>query len=138
MSQPPQGPGVPPPPGQPYGNQPPYGGQPAGQPYGQPAPAGPPISDSDRKTWGMLAHLLGIFSWLGPLIVWLMYKDKDQFVGEEAKEALNFQITWWVIGIPTCGIGMLVGFVFAIIAGISANGHPGQPYRYFWAFRLIK
>lgn len=148
MSQPPmgpesQGPGVPPP-GQPYG-------QPDMQaPYGQPAPAaGPPLSDSDKRLWGMLAHLSGIIlGFIGPLVVWLIYKDRDQFVDDQSKEALNFQITLLIgyivsailmiviIGIITYFLVWIAAIVFSIIGGLAAN--KGQAYRYPFAIRLIK
>ena len=50
----------------------------------------------DDKTMGMIAHLSGIVTgFIGPLVIWLINKDKSDkaWVIEEAKEALNFQIT---------------------------------------------
>ena len=50
----------------------------------------------EQKTMAMIAHLLGIVSWfVGPLIIWLINKDKadQEFVIDQSKEALNFQIT---------------------------------------------
>ena len=52
----------------------------------------------DARTWrsarGMLAHCPACgCAFLGPLIVWLIKKDQSPFVGDQAKEALNFQIS---------------------------------------------
>ena len=97
----------------------------------------------------MLGHLSGIILWfVGPLIVWAIYKDRDQFVKDQSTEALNFQLTLligYVVGIvlSTIGIGIVINFliwvvsiVFSIMAGVAAN--QGQQYRYPFALRLIK
>lgn len=139
------------PPQQPYG-APQYGAP--GQPqYG--APAGAPMTPQDEKQWAMLGHLGGILMWLGPLIVYLMYKDRSAFVKQESKEALNFQILitivfagFMIIGSITriIGIGLillgfawvppLVGLIFAIIGAVRVNG--GGSYRYPFNWRIIK
>lgn len=125
-----------------YGGQ--YGGQigagygdPKGQ-YYQPTP--------DDRTWAMLAHLSPIIGlgFIGPLIVWLIYKDKSPFVADQAKEALNFNLAVLIaalicavtcIGIillPVIGIGALI---YQIMAGIEAN--KGVWYRYQYTMRMI-
>ena len=91
---------------------------------------------------------------IGPLIIWLMKKDTMPFVDEQAKEALNFNITLaavmlvlFLFGVLTLGIGFLVALplmfiigiaalVFMIIAAIKSND--GVSYRYPVAVRLIK
>jgi uncharacterized protein len=137
-------------PGQPqYGQQPPQYGQQPGQPQYGAAPAGAPISDADRKLWGMLAHLGGIlFGFLAPLIVFLMYKDRDEFVKDQSTEALNFQISLFiiyvvstilafiVIGTVTFAIAWIGGLVLAIMGGLAAN--KGERYRYPVNIRLVK
>jgi uncharacterized Tic20 family protein len=103
----------------------------------------------DARMWGMLCHLLGLFtSFVGPLIIWLLKKEEDPFIDNQGKEALNFQITvaiaWVVSAILTfiC-IGALLGaavgivdLIFCIIATIKANG--GEAYRYPVSIRFIK
>jgi hypothetical protein len=101
----------------------------------------------------LIAHLLGIVTWfVGPLIIWLINKDQSAkaFVNDQAKEALNFQITITIAFVAafilvTITLGllfflpMLVGLanlVFCILGGIKANG--GESYRYPFAIRLIK
>ncbi|MCL2467004.1 MAG: DUF4870 domain-containing protein [Micrococcales bacterium] len=131
--------------------QPPMGPESAPPPYGQPQmqPAGPPLSPSDQRLWAMLAHLGGIILYfLSGLIVWLVYKDRDQFVGDQAKEALNFQLTLLIgylisiplmfvaIGFVTYPLIAIVGLVFSIIGGLAAN--KGEAYRYPFALRLVK
>ena len=159
-------------PGQPYGapaGQPdqPYGAQ-AGQPYGAGAygaPAGaaapqpgmvpggyPPETD---KQMAMFAHLGNIVSFIVPLIIWLVGKEKGRLTNSEGKEALNFGIMLAisytvavVLGtvLSFVGIGFLIyllmpligvfGLIYAIIAGMHVN-NTGTPYRYPINMRLI-
>jgi len=121
-----------------------------------PKPDGTP--NSDERQWALLAHLSGLIAslfsvgglaFLGPLIVWLIKKDQSAFVGDQAKEALNFQIAVtiavWVsvaIGAATCGVGFLLlpiigigALIYSIIAAMEAN--KGVAYRYPYTIRLI-
>lgn len=143
------------PPGGPTGdpNVPPSApqyGQPPQQPqYGAPGVA--PVSDADRKLWSMLGHLGGIIlGFIAPLIVFLIYKDRDEFVKDQSTESLNFQITVfiayvvsWILMAITLGILFFLPFlvwiasvVFCIIGGMAANR--GERYRYPFALRLVK
>lgn len=103
----------------------------------------------DSRTMALLAHILGIFSsFLVPLIIWLIKKEEDAFVEDQAKEALNFQITimigWFVavvlsfvaIGFLLFPVLMVGNLVLGIIAGMKAND--GIAYRYPFTIRLIK
>jgi len=97
----------------------------------------------------MLAHLLGIFTgFIGALILWIIKKDQSAFVGENAKEALNFQITLaigWIIAmmLTVILIGALlfpvlivVNLIFCIMGAIAAS--KGELYKYPFAIRLVK
>jgi hypothetical protein len=103
----------------------------------------------DARMWGMLCHLLGLFTcFIGPLIIWLIKKDEDPFIDNQGKEALNFQITVAIAGIVSAVltvvcVGFILGIavsiadlVFSIIASIKANG--GEKYRYPVSIRFIK
>lgn len=110
------------------------------------------MAESEEKTMGMLAHILGgVTCVLGPLIIWLIKKDESPFVDDQGKEALNFQITVLIayvaagivgmipvigclsaLAIPAVGIASLV---FAILGGLESN--KGVIYRYPFAFRFI-
>lgn len=122
---------------------------------------------AEQRQWAMFAHLsalaggiltsgwagsIGCF--IGPLVIWLVKKDTMPFVGDQAREALNFNITvaivflaLFVLGILTLGIGfvlaiplwILIGIawlVLTIMAAIKAND--GVAYRYPFALRLVK
>jgi uncharacterized protein len=106
------------------------------------------IVDEKEKTWGMLTHLLALSIFLGipfgnvigPLIVYLVKKDEFEFVNEQGREVLNFQITWSLIFIISgvlifIGIGvlMLIAFgiawlVLVIVASVAASN--GNYYKY--------
>ncbi|MCL2872509.1 MAG: DUF4870 domain-containing protein [Betaproteobacteria bacterium] len=106
---------------------------------------------ADEKNMAMLAHLLGIItSFIGALIIWLISKDKNPaqpFATEQAKEALNFQITilianviCWIlmfilIGIFLIFVVFIVNLVFCIIAAVKTS--KGEAYRYPIALRLV-
>lgn len=138
-------------------------------PYSAPPP--PPESNlggvsAEQRQWAMFAHLSaiagavltsGIGGWgtfLGPLIIWLIKKDTMPFVEDQAKEALNYNITvaivffaLWVLVFITLGIGFLIAIpawlvvgvawlVFTIIAAVKSN--EGVSYRYPFTLRLVK
>jgi uncharacterized Tic20 family protein len=126
-----------------------------------PAPTDGTPGSEDRQ-WAMFGHLsalAGIFTGgvgniVGPLIVWLVKKDTLPFAADQAKEALNFNITLLIVAVAlallsivTFGLGLilviplgvLIGIawlVLTIMAGIKAND--GVTYRYPLTIRLIK
>jgi uncharacterized protein len=109
---------------------------------------------SDEKTMAMLGHLSALSGFIipfanivAPLVVWQIKKDTMPFAAEQAKEALNFNITMSIAGViagvlclvligfvllPIVGIAWLV---FTIIAGINAS--KGENYRYPFTLRLV-
>ena len=119
---------------------------------GVPPPAAPMAPDQVRM-WAMFCHLAALAPVpmghvIGPLVVWLIQKDKDPFIDQQGKESLNFQITL-LIGVLICVplFFVIIGFflvaalgianlVFVILAAISAN--KGVPYHYPWSIKFIK
>lgn len=124
-----------------------------------PPPIGP---SSDERLWAMLGHLSalsglltgGIGNIVGPLIVWQVKKDSQPFAAAEAKEALNFNISWLIWTLALWGVTwilmlILIGFllvpvlsllgvawlVLMIIAGLKA--HEGRSFRYPLTIRFI-
>ncbi|WP_082093458.1 DUF4870 domain-containing protein [Demequina sediminicola] len=139
---------TPPPEGQPQQPQ----GQPQyqQQPQGQPTPA-QGVSESDERTMGLLTHISAILLGLiGPLIFWLIYRERSAFLNDQGKEALNFNILvaivyvgLSVLSVITLGFGTLLfplvwiaALVFQIIGGLAANKH--ENYRYPLNWRIIK
>lgn len=136
---------VPPPPAPGYGA--PQGGYPPAG-YGAPG-VGAPLSDSDQRMWAIFAHVGGILTYfVAPLVIYLVFKGRGQFVEDQSKEALNWHITLllaYVVGFITSffGIGFVLLFVaglaqliFGILAAVAASSN--QYYRYPVALRLIK
>lgn len=107
-----------------------------------------PLSSNDR-TWGIIAHLSGIFtSFFGPLVIWLIKKEESAFLNGQSKEALNFQITIAiamfisallsivVIGFLLMPIVALAALVLSILAAVKVSN--GEAYRYPFTLRLVK
>lgn len=102
----------------------------------------------DECNIAMLAHLLGIFSgFVGALVLWLVKRDESGFAAQEAREALNFQITvaivmmaafilkFMLIGFLLVPLVFLANFIFCLLAAISVA--KGKAYRYPLAIRLV-
>jgi uncharacterized Tic20 family protein len=127
-------------------------------PTPQPAAAAAPLTPAEDKQWASFAHLGGILGFLPSLIIWLVFKDRGTLTNQEAKEALNFQITLAILQIANFVLGIIltavtfglwalvqslislaiwvVGLIFSIIAFTKVNA--GGTYRYPFAIRLIK
>ncbi|MFJ3408384.1 DUF4870 domain-containing protein [Promicromonospora sp. NPDC090134] len=136
--------------------QSPYQGPPAAGPayspgYGPGAPYQPqPLTPSDERMWTVFAQVGAIiFSFVPPLVIWLVFKDRSRFVEQEAKESLNFTITVVIANVAlaiitgiTFGLGgilyivLIAAVVFQILAAVE-NGK-GAPYRYPVNIRFIK
>lgn len=114
---------------------------------------------SDARTMAVLAHLstlvillvtAGWLSILGPLVFWLIYKDKPgyAFVRYSSAQAFNFNLLVWIINIAawilvivTFGIGIgivialpvwavvnIIAIVCHIIGAVKANRGEVYPY----------
>ena len=77
---------------------------------------------AESRKLAMLAHLsafvsfVGIPSLVGPLVVWLLNRD-DPFVEQQAKDALNFNISFLIYGIAAAiSIILLVGLILSVCA----------------------
>ena len=131
-----------------------------------PPPPSDGVPSKEERQWAMFAHLSALLGglvtsavggwgfFLGPLVIWLIKKDTMPFVDDQAKEALNFNITvsaifliLLILTFLSLGIGALItvpvmlivgiaALVFIVIAAIKSN--EGVAYRYPFAIRLIK
>ncbi len=142
------------PPQQGYPPQP--GGYPPQPGYPQQQSAGQlPASESDEKTWGIISYISIPFFWfLGPLIVFLVYKDRSQYLRAVGVETLNFsilyggaQIVLGILGVILAlavgtGFGFLywvvalAGLVFCILGTVAASKH--EFYKFPVNLHLIK
>lgn len=111
------------------------------------------VSSSDR-TWGILVHAAAFVGFvipfgniLAPLIIWAIKKDGSQFVDDNGKQAINFQITWTVllflvgltiflvIGLVLVPLVALAWVILVVIAIIRASND--QVYDYPLTLDLI-
>jgi hypothetical protein len=112
------------------------------------------LSKDEENNWAMWAHIstfcsmiVPLGNFIGPFVVWQLKKNESEFVADQAKEALNFQISLFiymlisaVLMLIIIGIFMLIGFaifglIIVIVAGVKAN--QGEFYRYPICLRLI-
>jgi len=94
----------------------------------------------------MLCHVLCfVAGFIAPLVIYLVKKDESPFVAAHAKEALNFQITCFIIvivlfitiiGILLVWLVGILATVLLIVATIKASEN--KLYRYPFSIRLIK
>jgi len=114
--------------------------------------------DRDARMWAMFCHLAGVGgllpivpvlgSIIAPLIIWQIKKDDFNFVDEQGKEAVNFQISVLIYAIVAglmcfacAGFALLpavyvLDVILLIIAAIKAND--GRHYKYPLTIRFIK
>lgn len=103
---------------------------------------------SGDRTPAVLAHALALVAgFIAPLIVYLVYKDKDAFVRHHAAEALNFQITviigvvgsiiltFVLIGILLLPVVVIGALVLTIVGAVKAAA--GEWWRYPISIRLV-
>ncbi len=95
-----------------------------------------------------LAHVLGLITgFIGPLIIYLV-KSEEGFVKDQAREALNFQITIVIAGfVSVILMAVLIGIVLIIVVGVidvifcimaAVSASKGERYRYPINIRFIK
>lgn len=118
-----------------------------------------PLSQSDERLWSTLTHVGGIFfSFIPSLIVYLVFKERSQFLRDNSRNALNFQITFaavqaanFIVGIVltavTAGLwgiiqlliylaALVIVVIFSILGAVAANR--GEVYRYPLTIAIIK
>lgn len=125
-----------------------------------PADTGGPLSiSSEERGWAIGAHASAFLTFvvpipgisiLAPLIIWLMKKDTMPYVDYHGKEAVNFNISFFIWFIVALIVGLalfLVGafltipivgitwFVLVIIGAVKASN--GEYYRYPFTIRLV-
>ena len=117
-----------------------------------PTPQGP---SPTARNWALIAHVAGLLAWafipfggiLAPMVIWLVKREEDAYIGDQALEAMNFQITVALAALVSAfllivGIGVLLllalwvgNLVLAILAAIAAS--EGRSYRYPLNLRLV-
>ena len=89
--------------------------------------------DKNARTWATLSHLSALITLvgvpldniLGPLVVWLAKRQEYEFVDDQRKEALNFQITFTFVEIALFVLILLFWpFILPLLSPLHAD------YRY--------
>lgn len=133
------------------------------QPYPPAMPTAPGVNSdsgqvsSDERTMAILAHLAAVIAmivsagWLtfvGPLIVWFIYKDKSAFVRNAAAGAFNFNLAMtitsvvaWilcftVILIPLSLIAFAVVFIMTLVCSIKGAFKAADKKFYHYPFGI--
>jgi len=110
---------------------------------------------SEEKQMAMLAHLSAFAGFIipfgniiAPLVIWMLKKDSMPFASEQAKEAVNFQISMTIyfivglilmlvlIGIAIVAVLAVAEIILIVVAAMKAN--EGVNYRYPITIRIIK
>ncbi len=112
-------------------------------------PAANPISDTDRH-FGVGIHLSPLAAFvlgpliLAPLVLWLIRKDKSEFVDDHGRETINALISFFiynivlvitVIGIIALPVLFIVGVVNLIRGAVAASR--GDFFRYPMTMRFL-
>jgi hypothetical protein len=130
-----------------------------------PAPISTGPDQAEARLWNMLSHMIaltGLLTFvgfiLGPLLVWMIQREKYPSVDQHGKESLNFQLSvliyqigllaaGGVLGFLTCGIGwwlagilcmLLLAAHLILVIIASAQAWSGGFYRYPNILRLIQ
>lgn len=100
----------------------------------------------DEKSFVVLMHASQFLSsFIAPLIMWLLFKDKSRLVDEAGKEILNFELSYLLyclilcitcIGmvlVPVVAVAMVVFIVIAMIKAIN-----GESWSYPLSICILK
>ena len=115
-----------------------------------------------EKTWAMYIHLSALSGMLipfgsiiGPIVLWMMRREKSPLIDAHGKEAINAQITGLIFSVVIGSVAfmltfiligfllipvvivvyLLYGVLFPILAGLKAE--KGEFYRYPLTLRFI-
>ncbi len=134
--------------------------QPPGGPTGSGRPVDPTASGDDR-TWAILAHLspviamvvsVGFLSFLGPLLIWIFFREKSQLVRNASATAFNFHISLWIavivgwimvftiillpFGFLLMGVAVVAQIIFSILGAMRASRN--EIYTYPFQVPILK
>ncbi|BAZ66022.1 conserved hypothetical membrane protein [Fischerella sp. NIES-4106] len=84
--------------------------------------------DETTRAWGMACHLSALGgliipfgSVLIPLIIWLTQKEKHQFINEQGKESVNFQISLIIYILALSFILIFLILLLSLISGLISE-----------------
>jgi uncharacterized Tic20 family protein len=120
------------------------------------APPAELAPNQEERNWALVAHLgpivlgslsLGTLAFVLPLVIFLAKRDESEFVSDQSKESLNFQITVFLAYLVCSPLVIVViGFLFWIVIFVAhlvlgvvaaVRSYEGERYRYPVALRLV-
>jgi uncharacterized Tic20 family protein len=114
---------------------------------------GPGSAVHDERQWAMFAHLGGVLAifpvlhLLPALVIFTIYQKRSEFIRDQAREALNFQIVILIGYFAARILNVLPLFpnlvffvwafslIFAVLAAVAAS--KGERYRYPLTYRFL-
>ncbi len=112
------------------------------------------MNEKEIRNWSALIHISAFALFiipfgniLIPLLLWQLKKDESVLITDNAKEAINFQITYTIalifsailvivlIGIPNLLIFVFFPLIFPILAAIKTV--EGEIYHYPFSYKFI-
>ena len=134
--------------------------EPDHDPYGAaPLPGTVVMAPDQQRLWATLGHLSPLLTgFAGPLVLFLVLKDRGSFVRHHSAEALNLQITLALVSlagtvvggvltlvtlglaafvlVPVAAVFAVVVLVFQVLAAVKAN--QGLDHRYPLTLHLVR
>ena len=118
------------------------------------------IGADESRTWAILAHLstaastifsAGWLGFVGPLLIWLFFRDKSMLVRKASARSFNFALALWIISMiawicfftiilfPVAIILWVVGFILSLWSPIRAAmaANRGDIYRYPFSIPIL-
>lgn len=125
--------------------------------YNDPRPATTP----EERTAAVLSHLSAIIamvvtagwlSFVGPLAMWFLYKDRSPFVRQAAAGSFNFNLWAWVMNVVAwvlffSVVGIPIAVVLWAVAGLmtlwchvrgAMKASRGEPFHYPAQLRILQ
>ena len=100
-------------------------------------------ASSAATNWRLYLELLSLTMFLipfghvlGPLVLWLVKKDTIPEVDAEGKKVLNFNLSWTLWIIASCGFGVFAWIIIDIIAILKAANR--EPFKHPWTINFLK
>jgi uncharacterized Tic20 family protein len=112
-------------------------------------PGQAPMRPDEEKMWAIAAHLGPLLlGFVAPLVVWLVFRERSEYLNRQGKEALNFQISVAIYSIASIVLWLIIigiflsiavwitALVLMIIATVKVSNF--EDYRYPLTIRLVK
>lgn len=120
-----------------------------------------PVTTPEERTAAVLSHLSAIIamlvtagwlSFVGPLVMWFLYRDRSPFVRQAAAGSFNFNLWAWVMNVVGwilffSVVGIPIAVVLWAVAGLmtlwchvrgAMKASRGEPFHYPAQLRILQ